>query len=110
MTEAHAIQNRREREGEGPLVGDYLRREGTDQTIAAVWGESLQLASSTSFLGISKEGEGIYKGGAQLPISKEGLVQVEKKINRFRVLPMKDYTKPRFVEIPVIVWAYAEEE
>lgn len=110
MTEANAIQNRREREEEGPLVGDYLKREGSVQTIATVWEESIQLATPTSFLGITEEGKGIYKGGARLPISKEGLVKAGKKINRFRVLPMKDYREPRFVEIPVIVWAHAGEK
>jgi len=109
MTEATAIQNRREREGDVPLVGDYVMQDESDQTVAAVWDECVQLAAPTSFLGITENGAGVHKGGMELPISRDGLVEVEKKINRFRVLPLKDYTKPHFVEIPVIVWAYADE-
>lgn len=110
MTEATAIQERREREGDAPLVGDYVMQEESVQTVAAVWDESLQLAAPTAFLGITEDGSGVHKGGMQLPISQEGLVEVERRINRFRVLPLKDYVEPHFVEIPVIVWAYADEE
>ncbi|MCS3660092.1 hypothetical protein [Salinibacter ruber] len=109
MTEATAIQQRREREGDVPLVGDYVMQEESVQTIAAVWDESIQLAAPTSFLGLTEDGTGVHKGGMQLPISRDGLVEVEKKINRFRMLPLKDYTKPHFVEIPVVVWAQADE-